>query len=429
MTRAMTEGDRNRRVVVTGIGLTSPLGDSPAALHAALCRGDSGLAPVELFSTDGLPCHLAGEIRGFDPAPCLGKKNFRPLDRTARLSAVAAHLALAASGLGGAEGEELTVGLVLGTTFGSIHTISEFDRRGLTAGPNYVKPLDFANSVINAPAGQTAIWHRLAGVNSTITGGPTAGLQALAYGADLIRAGGVEAVLAGGAEELCFESYFGFARARLLAGSNGAGPEGEVPIPFHPRRNGFALAEGAAFLALESAQAARARGARVLAAVAGHGSACDPSRGEDPRQAEAALARAVRLALAEGGLTPEDLDVWMSGASGSPHRDAREARGMAAVLGERLGSLPTTAVKAQLGESLGASGAFQAAALLEAMRGGILPGIPGLPAPDPELPALDVASEARPLLATSRGICRGLATAVGLDGNHAALILETWQEM
>ena len=119
------------------------------------------------------------------------------------------------------------IGLVLGTMFGSLRTISEFDRRGLTAGPNYTKPMDFANSVLNAAAGQAAIWHRLTGANATVAGGTTAGLQALASAADLVRGGRAEAVLAGGAEELCPETLTGFAQAGLLC------REEAPPVPFH----------------------------------------------------------------------------------------------------------------------------------------------------------------------------------------------------
>ncbi|HEX6203276.1 MAG TPA: beta-ketoacyl synthase N-terminal-like domain-containing protein, partial [Thermoanaerobaculia bacterium] len=200
---AGASGGGLRRVVVTGVGVVSPLGESLADLHAALCRGESAVAEIESFERDGLPSRLGAAAAGFAEAAHFGDRNFRPLDRTGRLAAAAAGLALADAGwpAGGrddvAPGIEL--GLVLGTTFGSVHTISEFDRRALTAGPAYVKPLDFANSVINAAAGQTAIWHDLRGVNSTLSGGPSVGLTALAYAADLVATGRADVLLAGGA--------------------------------------------------------------------------------------------------------------------------------------------------------------------------------------------------------------------------------------
>jgi 3-oxoacyl-[acyl-carrier-protein] synthase II len=301
--------------------------------------------------------------------------------------------------------------------FGSVHTISAFDRRALTAGPIYAKPMDFANSVINAAAGQTAIWHDLRGVNTTLSGGTTAGLQALAYAADLLRGGRCEAVLAGGADELCFESLYGFARAGWLAGTgNGGSPPRAVPLD--RRRNGFLPGEGAALLMLEPAERAAARGATPLAEVRGHGAAFDPSRGRDAAAGAAALARAVRAALADAGMAPEEVDVLSLAASGSVAGDAVEARGLGEVLGARLAEVPATAVKAQLGEALGASGAYQALAALGALSEGRLPGVAGLEAADDGLPLPSLAAGERPLAART-----ALLTAVDFDGGAVAVVL------
>ncbi len=217
-------------VVVTGAGVISSIADSPAGLHAALCEGRSGLKPIELFSTEGLGCHQAGEIRPFEPRDYLGERNLRPIDRTSRLLLVAAGQALKAAGYpadDAAAMSEQEVGLVLGTTFCSVRTIAEFDRRGLQLGPSYASPFDFANSVINAAAGQAAIWFGLRGSNSTVSAGEASGLAAIAYATDQIRGGRASALLAGGAEELCFESFVGHLRAGRLCGSG----EGERRSP------------------------------------------------------------------------------------------------------------------------------------------------------------------------------------------------------
>ncbi|MDX1385687.1 MAG: beta-ketoacyl synthase N-terminal-like domain-containing protein, partial [Thermoanaerobaculia bacterium] len=147
----------SRRVVVTGCGLLSPLGDTPAAVHAALCGGRDGISEVDLFDTAGLGCTVAGQIRDFDARSYLGSKNLRPLDRTGRLAAAAVGLSLADAGWSEQARGDREIGLVLGTMYGGVHTIAEFDRRAVEAGPNYARPMDFANSVINAAAGQAAI--------------------------------------------------------------------------------------------------------------------------------------------------------------------------------------------------------------------------------------------------------------------------------
>jgi 3-oxoacyl-(acyl-carrier-protein) synthase len=276
--------------------------------------------------------------------------------------------------------------------------------------------MDFANSVINAAAGQTAIWHGLDGVNSTIAGGVTAGLSALAYATDLIAAGRAEVLLAGGADELCLESFLGFARAGLTCH---VGDEGERPVPFDARRNGFAPAEAGALLVLEEAEAAARRGATVLAEIRGHGNAFDPSRGRDDGQAAAALGRAVRLALADGGAEPAAVDAVSAGASGSVAGDRQEAHGLAEGLGaEVAGGVPVTAVKAMLGEGLGASGALQTVALIQAMGTGTLPGIAGLEEAEAGLPLGSLSADSRSL-----PLRCALVTGLGFEGNAVALLL------
>src|SRR5436305_10438680 len=189
-----------KSVVITGAGVVSSLGDTPARLHEALCEGRSGISPVELFDAAGLGCRLGGEVEGFDARKYLGRRNLRPLDRTSRLVASAAQLTLDASGWTAQMRAESEVGLVLGTMFCSLHTISEFDRRALEAGPTYASPMDFSNTVINAAAGQTAIAHNLRDVNTTISTGVTSGLEAISYATELIRSGRARALLAGGSD-------------------------------------------------------------------------------------------------------------------------------------------------------------------------------------------------------------------------------------
>jgi 3-oxoacyl-[acyl-carrier-protein] synthase II len=354
----------------------------------------------------------AVELVGFDPARYLGEGNFRPLDRTGLLAACAARLALDDAGWSVDAVASGELALLVGTMFGSVRTIAEFDRRGLEAGPLYVKPFDFANSVINAAAGQTAIWHHLRGPNSTVSAGTASGVQAIALGADLVAEGRVEVAIAGGAEELCWESFLSFSRAGMVANGDG------TPRPFDADRGGFALGEGAAFLVLESAAGAAARGARVLATVLGHGAAFDPSQGSDESSGAAAVARAVRLALAQAGLQPEAVSAVSAAASGHRRADAAEAAGLGAALGARAASVPVTAPKGLLGECLGASGALQAAALVTAMAAGELPGVAGFADAAPGFPLASISRATVPV-----DLAVGLVDGVGLDGPSCALLL------
>jgi 3-oxoacyl-[acyl-carrier-protein] synthase II len=405
-----------KRVVITGAGVVSSLGDTPEALHAALCEGRSGLSPVELFDTGRLGCPVGGEIKGFDAQKYLGRRNLRPLDRTSRLVASAAQLALDDSGWTAEMRAEHEVGLVLGTMFCSVHTISEFDRRALEAGPAYASPMDFANTVINAAAGQTAILHNLRGMNTTISTGIASGLSAIAYAAELIRGGHAAALLAGGADELCFESFYGFDRAGLLCRPNGH--EGHYPIPFDARRNGFTPGEGAALLMLEDAGSADERGARVLAEVCGCGSGYDCSRGKDERRSVEAIVHSIHFALYEAMLRAYEVDCLSASANGSPRGDRHEARAVAEVFGDHVRTMPVAAIKAMLGETLGASGAMQVVAALETLREGRLPGIPRLEEVEEDFP-LALAGRA----AQSADACNVLVNSVDFDGHCRSLLL------
>ena len=399
------------RVVVTGAGLVSALGDTPQALHRALLEGRSGLGPIELFETGPLgPIH-GGEIKRFAPQDYLGKKNFRPLNRIAQVTAAAAQQTLEASGWSVEAREEHEVGFVLGTMFCSVHTITAFDRHALTAGPSYASPLDFANTVINAAAGQTAIWHGLQGVNSTIATGPSSGLQALGYAADLIRTGRSRALLAGGAEELCFESAYGLQRAGLLANTAGGA------VPFDARRSGFAVAEGAAFLMLEELASAQQRGARILAEIKGHASGYDISRGHDQAKGVEVLSRTLRQALEGAGTKADQVDAISAAANGSVVQDRCEALALAEVFAMKP-DIPVTAVKGALGEPLGAGGALQAVDLVETMDDGVLPGVVGFERTNADAPLKGVSRENRPV-----DLGHGLVSATGFDGHCAALVL------
>jgi 3-oxoacyl-[acyl-carrier-protein] synthase II len=408
----------SRRAVITGTGIISPLGDSRDALQRALCAGQTALKPVQKFDASGIEPPLAGEIVDFDPAAYLGPRNLRPLDRTSGLLTSAAKLALADSGWTAELLFEREAGLVVGTMFCSARTISQFDVRALKEGPSRASPLDFANTVISAAAGQTAIWHKLCGVNSTISAGSTSGLRAIAYATDLIRNGRATVLLAGGVEELCYETLYGFYKSGALC--NSPGRDRPRPIPFDRRRNGFFVAEGAALLVLEEAEFAAERGATVLGEIKGHGSAFDGgSRSRPDGHSEAcssSIVQAMQIALTDSGLTSADVQAVSASANGS-RVDAGEAAALAETFNGRATGLPLTAVKGMLGEGLGAGGAMQTIGVVEAIHSRMLPGIAGLEEPE-AIPPAWYGETPREV-----AINNALINSVGLDGNCSCLII------
>lgn len=399
------------RVVVTGSGVLSCLGDSPKALHTALVAGQSGLGPIDQFAAHGQGTVYGAPIHGFAPEYHLDERHLKPpispMPRVVQLSAAVLQGVLAPPELAVEVRQEWAIGLVLGTMFCSVGAIAGFDRQ------DRKKPLEFANTVINAAAGKAAICHKLTGINSTISTGLTSGLNAIAYAAASIRSGQATALLAGGAEELSFESLHGFTQVGLTCGTS----EGEAPfpVPFDIRRNGFAPGEGAAFLLLEEAEAAKARGARVLAEITGQGSTYDTSGGKDAARAVEAISSAMQLALADAGIDAGDIGCVSASANGSVHHDRWEAQALEETVGSQV---PITAIKSMVGEALGAGGAMQAVSMIETLQTGMIPGIVGCEQLEEGFDLQILSPQCQDLDLTC-----GMINAVGYDGHCSSLIV------
>jgi len=403
------------RVAITGIGLISPLGDSSNALHHALCSGRTGIHPVGPQVVNGNQCHLAARLVDFQPEKYLAGRPLRPLDRSSQLASAACGLALESSGWNSESRAANDLAVMVGTMFAGMHNIGDFDRTAMASGPASVSPMAFANTVINAAAGQTAIWHNMRGVNSTVAAGSISGISAVGHATDLIRHRGAMAVLAGGVDEFSVESFCGFGRAGLLCTNH---VSEELPIPFDQRRNGFALGEGAGFLALEEFTYAIERGARILAEVRGYATAFDHSQGRDPNLAVQTLVRTMHTALSRSKMSVDDIDFVSASANGSVARDSYELSALAAVFGERASALPVTAIKGGIGEALAASGPAQVAVAIETLRTGELPGVIGLQKLPPEWQRAGIAPDARTIKARS-----ALINGLGLDGNCCSLVI------
>ncbi len=398
------------RIVVTGTGVISCIGAGIEEFETALFEGRSGIGPRTLF-TDSVPAGVAGEIRSFTPQQWLGNKGLRVLDRSARLICVASHMALQSSGLAQPEGNEgdPNLGLVLGTMFGSVHSITSFDWSGLNDGPNLVNPMQFPNTVINSPAGQAAIKHKLRGVNSTISAGLVSGLYAIHYAMEFLRFGRATALLAGGVEELCEESYGSFARAGWSS------PSGRL-IPFAPNRDGSILGEGSAVWMLETEEGAKKRGAQPLLEVCGFGSAHDAHGINDFNLRGEGAAAAMREALRAAGIGQLEVACIVASASGSRVGDAMEIHALKNIFGARLAQIPVCAPKAAFGECLGASGALLALSAAAALRRQAMPPTAGFQAGEA---GLRLSAQPQPFSGDY-----ALVNCFGCDGNNAALVLK-----
>ena len=396
----------NSRIVMTGAGVICSAGAGVEDFEQKLFGGCSGVGPSELFGPEA----VTAEVRGFTPQTWLGTKGIRVLDRAARLLAVASQMALTATGLqqpDNAEGDP-NMGLVCGTMFGSVHSITSFDWSGQTEGVKYVNPMEFPNTVINSPAGQAAIKFKLRGVNSTISAGLISGLFAIHYASEFLKFGRANALLAGGVEELCEESYISFRKVGVTSAT------GRL-MPFQTDRDGIVLGEGSALLMLERLESALERGAKPLVEICGFGSAHDAHDISSYSVRGEGAAFAMNQALAASGVDPADIGCVIAAASGSVAADLMEAHALKRVFGSRLGEIPVAAPKAAFGEAMGASGALLALAGGLALQRSAAPPTAGFTSTDLGL-----------RLSTAPQEFRGdyvLVNCFGCDGNNSSLVL------
>jgi 3-oxoacyl-[acyl-carrier-protein] synthase II len=404
-----------RRIVITGLGILSPIGTGRGNYAEALLQGKTGFREISLFDTHPFLVRIAGEIADFDPVLFLGKKNLRTLDRSTLLLSSAAELALADSGLRITEQNTHATGVSVGTTFGSLHSIFQFDREGLIEGPRYVNPSYFPNTVINSPASQVSIRFKIKGFNTTISTGFCAGLDAVSYAADFIKFGRAEAVLAGGVEELCEETFMGFYSRGCLSGIDASEP---VCRPFDAARNGTILSEGAAVLVLEEEQHALDRGAEILAVIRGCGSAFDPAANMDFNHEGKGLGDAIMLALKDASLHPEDINYISACANATRGLDSMETRAIKEVFGGHARSIPVSSIKSMVGESFSASGVLSLSAAAVAISRGFIPPTRNYGEKDPECDLDYVVDNAR-----KEQIETALVTAADPYGNNTAVVI------
>jgi len=352
-----------KRIVITGVGVVAPNGIGKEEFWKNCLAGVSGIKPITLFDVSKYRCKYAGEISNFQPEKYLGSKGLRNLDRTTLLALVAAKLAIDDAKLEITDENRNDIGVVLGSTMGSVHSISEFDKEGLREGPRYVNPAQFPNTVINSPASQVAIRFGLRSLNSTISTGFTASLDAIGYAMDMLQLGRANALLVGGVEELCIQTFLGFYKLGFLAtAQNGTPP---VFAPFDARRCGAILGEGAAFFVLETLELAMERKTTIYAELLGYVTQFSPASmyRYDP-EAEG-LREVLQRVLEESGVDPDEIDYVSASANSTKVGDAAEASAFRQALGGR--AVPTSAVKSMLGESFSASGAFQVAGVVGAL--------------------------------------------------------------
>ncbi len=360
-----------KQIVITGIGIISSIGSDKESFWNNLINGVSGIKPVTLFDVSLFKSKLAGEISDFDAKEYLGKKGIRHIDRTSLLTSSATKLAMVDSNIKEDTYSGDDLGIVIGSTYGSIDSISEFDLDALKEGPSYVNPMAFPNTVLNAPASRASIFCNATGLNTTVSTGVTSGIDAVVYAADFLKMERIKAVLAGGVFGLTYGIYLGASASGLLSGSKDGSLE--ISAPFDKRRNGFILGECAAVMVLEDMESAKSRGANILAEIKGYGTAFNPDKCKNSVECAQNSKRSVELALKTASLTAKDISYISACANSSITGDERETMVIKEVFGDIAKDVPISSIKSMVGECLDASGAMQIVSGVMALNNNIIP--------------------------------------------------------
>ena len=414
-----------RRVVITGIGAVTPLGNDVATFWSRLVAGESGVRRIESFDPSRVTSQVAGEVRDFDPSAVLDRKEIRRNDRYTQFTLVAGREAMDAAGLPERLEGELAdrTGVIIGSGLGGSATLMEQIGIQATRGPDRLSPFFIPMAIANMASGQTAISFGARGPNfATVSACATAG-HAIGEAAETIIRNDADVMLAGGSEAPVVEALVGaFAAMRALSTRNDD-PAG-ASRPFDEGRDGFVIAEGAGVLVLEELGHARRRGAQILAELLGYGATADASHITLPAPGGIGGVKAAQRALAKAGLAPADVDHVNAHATSTPEGDGAELQAMRTLFGEHAPQVSITATKGAIGHTLGAAGAIGAIAAINALRDGCVPPTLNLTDPSPHVGDLDCT----PLTARSRPMSTALVNAFGFGGQNSALLIRRWQD-
>ena len=412
-----------RRVVVTGMGMVTALGQGVEPTWEGVVAGRSGIRTITAFDPSRLTSQMAGEVVDFDPSAVVDRKDQRRMDRYIQLGLVAAREAMDQAGLPARlEGEAAeTTGVILGTGLGGVGTLVEGISTNATRGPDRISPFLIAMGIPNVGAGQVAISFGMTGPNFATVSACATGGHAIGEASEIIKRGDAEIMLAGGSEAGVFEPLVGgFAAMRALSTRNDD-PQG-ASRPFDQGRDGFVVGEGSAVLVLEELDHALARGATPLAEIVGYGATADASHITLPAPGGIGAVRAARRALEKAGLTPADVDHVNAHATSTPEGDKAELQAIRTIFGDDVTRISITANKSMLGHTLGAAGAIEAAISILTIRDGCVPPTINLEDPDPNGEGLDLV----PNVAKRQDVRTVLSNSFGFGGQNTALLLTRW---
>ncbi len=405
-----------RRVVITGLGVTSPLGTGLEKNWDALINGRSGIGPITRFDTSDCPIKFAGEVTDFPDEEYFSKKEARKMDLFIHYALGSAAMALADSGLEINEDNAERVGVVVGSGMGGLPAIEKYQDALSKGGFRKISPFFIPMTIINLAAGQISIKHGAKGPNLAPVSACATGTHAIGDAFRMIQRGDADAVIAGGAEStICSLGIGGFAVMKALSTRNDD-PQA-ASRPFEKNRDGFVMGEGAGIVILEEYEAAKKRGAKIYGEVAGYGSTADAYHLTAPAPGGEGAARCMQMALDTAGVNPEEVDYINAHGTSTPFNDLYETMAIKSVFGEHAKQLMVSSTKGMTGHLLGAAGGVEAAYSLLAISRGVVPPTINYTEPDPECDLDYVPNEAR-----QAEVKIALSNSLGFGGTNATLL-------
>lgn len=411
-----------KRVVVTGLGCISPLGNNMPDTWDAIVAGKSGAAPITLFDASGHKTRFACEVKGFDPAALFGSREARRMDRFCQFAVAAAQEAIQHASLTVTEENRDRIGVLVGTGIGGIGTLLEQVEVMRAKGPERVSPFLIPMMIADNAAGTIAIRMGVRGPNAAFVTACATGSNAIGEAAEMIRRGAADVMLAGGAEASIVAVAMAGLNVMTALSTRNEDPQA-ASRPFDRDRDGFVMGEGAAILVLESLEHALVRGANILCEVSGYGTTDDAYHISAPAENGAGAALCMKLALDDAGLNPAEIDYINAHGTSTPLNDKSETAAIKSVFGEHAYRVAISSTKSMTGHLLGASGAVEAALCAEVFRNGILPATINYVTPDPECD-LDYVPNT-PRQASPRHI---MSNSFGFGGHNATLIFSRYEQ-
>lgn len=405
-----------RRVAVTGMGVVSPLGCALDKVWDRLVRGESGIRPITSFDVKDYPSRIAGQVVEFNVDEFIPKKEQRRMDPFCHYGVAAAKMAVKDSGLDFAAVDTRRVGVLIGSGIGGLQILLDQTKVLLTRGPSRFSPFMIPQMITNILSGIVAIEYGLKGPNFCVVSACATATHSIGEALRMIQHGEADIVLSGGAEApICELGIGGFCAMRALSTRNDE--PARASRPFDRDRDGFVIAEGAAVLVLEEMEHARRRGARIYCELAGYGRTCDAYHITAPDELGAGAAEGMRLAVADAGLTPADIDYINAHGTSTELNDKCETRAIKAALGEAdARRVWISSTKSMTGHLLGAAGGFESVVCALALHRGVVPPTINYENPDPDCDLDYVPNTAR-----EGRIRAALNNSLGFGGHNATL--------